>query len=48
MTRDPRQAAAARPAAVAVHDDRNVFGYSGVVDRLGQVPIPVAWLERFE
>ena len=45
---DARQTAASGPAAVAVHDDRDVRGEPGGVDCLGQIPVPISGLERFQ
>src|ERR1019366_8343138 len=43
-----RQQAAGRPAAVAVHDDRDVRRQPAGIDGLRQIPVLVTGLERFE
>jgi hypothetical protein len=48
MAGHARQEAASSPAAVAVHDDRNVRRQPGRIDGLRQIPVLLSWLERFE
>ena len=48
VARYPRQAPPAGPAPVSVHDDRDVCRQAGGIDRLGQIPVLLPWLERFQ
>jgi hypothetical protein len=48
MPGDAGQTTAARPAAVAVHDYRDVRREPGRIDSLREMPIFFPWLERFQ
>jgi len=48
MSGHSRQPAPAGPAPIAIHNDGDVGGQAGGVDRLRQIPVFPPWLQRFQ